>query len=61
MVCDKMEGVFIIKVYFLVLVVVIGLVIVLLVIGLLNVEFLLSEKGFFGMVFMFSLFVVIMV
>lgn len=51
----------VIKFYMVVCVVVIVVGIVLLVIGLINVDLLFSEKGFFGMVYMLSLFVVIVV
>ena len=58
---DKMEGVPTTKAYFLASVVATGSAIVLLVIGLLNAELLLSEKGFFGMAFTLSLFAAITV
>ena len=53
---DKMEGVPATKAYFLASAVATASAIVLLVIGLLNAELLLSEKGFFGMAFILSLF-----
>ena len=53
---DKMEGVPTTKAYFLASAVATASAIVLLVIGLLNAELLLSEKGFFGMAFILSLF-----
>lgn len=58
---DKMEGVPTTKAYFLASAVATGSAIVLLVIGLLNAELLLSEKGFFGMAFTLSLFAAITV
>ena len=58
---DKMEGVPTTKAYFLASAVAIASAIVLLVIGLLNAELLLSEKGFFGMAFTLSLFAAITV
>lgn len=56
---DKMEGVPTTKAYFLASAVATVSAIVLLVIGLLNAELLLSEKGFFGMAFTLSLFAAI--
>ena len=53
---DKMEGVPATKAYFLASAVATASAVVLLVIGLLNAELLLSEKGFFGMAFILSLF-----
>ena len=53
---DKMEGVPATKAYFLASAVATASAVVLLVIGLLNAELLLSEKGFFGMAFTLSLF-----
>ena len=53
---DKMEGVPTTKAYFLASAVATASAVVLLVIGLLNAELLLSEKGFFGMAFILSLF-----
>jgi len=58
---DKMEGVPTTKAYFLASAVATVSAIVLLVIGLLNAELLLSEKGFFGMAFTLSLFAAITV
>jgi len=58
---DKMEGVPATKAYFLASAVATASAIVLLVIGLLNAELLLSEKGFFGMAFTLSLFAAITV
>ena len=58
---DKMEGVPTTKAYFLASAVATASAIVLLVIGLLNAELLLSEKGFFGMAFTLSLFAAITV
>ena len=58
---DKMEGVPTTKAYFLASAVATASAIVLLVIGLLNAELLLSEKGFFGMAFILSLFAAITV
>ena len=58
---DKMEGVPATKAYFLASAVATASAIVLLVIGLLNAELLLSEKGFFGMAFILSLFAAITV
>lgn len=58
---DKMEGVPTTKAYFLASAVATGSAIVLLIIGLLNTELLLSEKGFFGMAFTLSLFAAITV
>ncbi len=58
---DKMEGVPTTKAYFLASAVATGSAIVLLIIGLLNAELLLSEKGFFGMAFTLSLFAAITV
>ena len=58
---DKMEGVPTTKAYFLVSAVATASAIALLVIGLLNAELLLSEKGFFGMAFTLSLFAAITV
>ena len=58
---DKMEGVPATKAYFLASAVATASAIILLVIGLLNAEFLLSEKGFFGMAFTLSLFAAITV
>ncbi len=58
---DKMEGVPTTKAYFLASGVATASAIVLLVIGLLNAELLLSEKGFFGMAFTLSLFAAITV
>jgi hypothetical protein len=56
-----MEGVPTTKAYFLASAVATVSAIVLLVIGLLNAELLLSEKGFFGMAFTLSLFAAITV
>ena len=56
-----MEGVPTTKAYFLASAVATASAIVLLVIGLLNAELLLSEKGFFGMAFTLSLFAAITV
>ena len=53
---DKMEGVPATKAYFLASAVATASAIILLVVGLLNAELLLSEKGFFGMAFILSLF-----
>ena len=53
---DKMEGVPTTKAYFLASAVATASAIILLVVGLLNAELLLSEKGFFGMAFILSLF-----
>lgn len=58
---DKMEGVPSTKAYFLASGVAVASAIVLLVIGLINAELLLSEKGFFGMAFTLSLFAAITV
>ena len=58
---DKMEGVPTTKAYFLASAVATASAIALLVIGLLNAELLLSEKGFFGMAFTLSLFAAITV
>lgn len=58
---DKMEGVPTTKAYFLASAVATASAVVLLVIGLLNAELLLSEKGFFGMAFILSLFAAITV
>ena len=58
---DKMEGVPATKAYFLASAVATASAVVLLVIGLLNAELLLSEKGFFGMAFILSLFAAITV
>ncbi len=58
---DKMEGVPTTKAYFLASAVATASAIVLLVVGLLNAELLLSEKGFFGMAFTLSLFAAITV
>ena len=58
---DKMEGVPTTKAYFLASAVATASAIVLLVVGLLNAELLLSEKGFFGMAFILSLFAAITV
>ena len=58
---DKMEGVPTTKAYFLASAVATVSAIVLLVVGLLNAELLLSEKGFFGMAFTLSLFAAITV
>ncbi|WP_370243021.1 inner membrane protein YiaA [Alteromonas abrolhosensis] len=58
---DKMEGVPTTKAYFLASAVATVSALVLLVIGLLNAELLLSEKGFFGMAFTLSLFAAITV
>lgn len=58
---DKMAGVPTTKAYFLASAVATASAIVLLVIGLLNAELLLSEKGFFGMAFTLSLFAAITV
>ena len=58
---DKMEGVPTTKAYFLASAVATASAIVLLLIGLLNAELLLSEKGFFGMAFILSLFAAITV
>ena len=58
---DKMEGVPATKAYFLASAVATASAIVLLVVGLLNAELLLSEKGFFGMAFTLSLFAAITV
>ena len=58
---DKMEGVPTTKAYFLASAVATASAIALLVIGLLNAELLLSEKGFFGMAFILSLFAAITV
>lgn len=58
---DKMEGVPSTKAYFLASGVAVSSAIVLLVIGLINAELLLSEKGFFGMAFTLSLFAAITV
>jgi uncharacterized membrane protein YiaA len=58
---DKMEGVPTTKAYFLASAVAAVSAIVLLVIGLLNAELLLSEKGIFGMAFTLSLFAAITV
>ena len=58
---DKMEGVPTTKAYFLASAIATASAIVLLVIGLLNAELLLSEKGFFGMAFTLSLFAAITV
>lgn len=58
---DKMEGVPTTKAYFLAACVATASSIVLLVIGLVNAQLLLSEKGFFGMAFILSLFAAITV
>ena len=58
---DKMEGVPTTKAYFLASAVATASAIILLVVGLLNAELLLSEKGFFGMAFTLSLFAAITV
>lgn len=58
---DKMEGVPTTKAYFFASAVATASAVVLLVIGLLNAELLLSEKGFFGMAFTLSLFAAITV
>jgi len=58
---DKMEGVPTTKAYFLASCVATASSIVLLIIGLMNAELLLSEKGFFGMAFILSLFAAITV
>lgn len=58
---DKMEGVPATKAYFLASAVATASAIILLVVGLLNAELLLSEKGFFGMAFTLSLFAAITV
>ncbi len=58
---DKMEGVPTTKAYFLASAVATASAVILLVIGLLNAELLLSEKGFFGMAFILSLFAAITV
>ena len=58
---DKMEGVPTTKAYFLASAGATVSAIVLLVVGLLNAELLLSEKGFFGMAFTLSLFAAITV
>ena len=58
---DKMEGVPTTKAYFLASAVATASAIILLVVGLLNAELLLSEKGFFGMAFILSLFAAITV
>jgi len=58
---DEMEGVPSTKAYFLASGVAVASAIVLLVIGLINAELLLSEKGFFGMAFTLSLFAAITV
>ena len=58
---DKMEGVPTTKAYFLASAVATASAVILLVIGLLNAELLLSEKGFFGMAFTLSLFAAITV
>lgn len=58
---DKMEGVPTTKAYFLASCVATVSSIALLIIGLMNAELLLSEKGFFGMAFILSLFAAITV
>ena len=58
---DKMEGIPTTKAYFLASCVATASSIALLIIGLINAELLLSEKGFFGMAFILSLFAAITV
>ncbi|MEC8417478.1 MAG: inner membrane protein YiaA [Pseudomonadota bacterium] len=58
---DKMESVPTTKAYFLASSVAVASAIVLLVIGLINADLLLSEKGFFAMSFILSLFAAITV
>ncbi len=58
---DKMENIPTTKAYFLASIVAAVSAIALLVIGLMNAELLLSEKGFFGMAFTLSLFAAVTV